>query len=130
MALIERDEMVSTQAQIFNDLRSGSQQCFLIKRQGQTKRFSIVLELETGWFVSWDKFREALALRVATADSSFSDKLAQSSFLAYGTPDADGSLDVYEISPDQRDKVPPTETSPCWRVFVQRDEKERFTVPE
>ena len=130
MSLISSADMVSEQARIFDDLRSGSQVCYLIKRSGQTKRFSVVLELTTGWFASWDKFREAMALRVATSDASFADKLAQSSFVAYGTPDADDAIDVYEISPDKRDKVPPTETSPCWKVFVTRDDKERFTVPD
>ena len=103
---------------------------FLIKRQGQTKRFSVVLELTTGWFVSWDRFREAFGLRAAAADASFADKLAQSSYLAYGTPDADGEIDVYALSEDKRDKVPPTETNPAWKIFVERDEKERFAVPE
>ena len=121
--------MIAQQAQIFDDLRSGAAVCYLIKRDGQTKRFTVVIDLVTGWFVSPDKFREAFSLRYATADASFGDKLAQSSWIAYGTPNADGEIDVYEISPDKRDKVPPSETNPSWKVFVQRFDEERFTIP-
>lgn len=124
--LINSADMIASQARIFDDLRSGASVCYLIKREGQTKRFSVVLQLTTGWFVSWDKFRESMVLRVATADTSFGDKLAQSSYLAYGQPDGDGAIDIYEISPDKRDKVPPNETNPCWKVFVERFDEERF----
>ena len=80
--LIDTAGMVATQAQIFNDLRSGAAIAFLIKRDEHSSKFKVVLEITTGWFVSWDKFREALALRVATSDADFADKLAQSTFLA------------------------------------------------
>lgn len=130
MNLISKEAMILQQAQIFDDLRTGSQICFLIKREGQTKRFSVVLKLETGWFVSWDKFRESMVLRYATESDSFADKLAQSSYVAYGTPDGENQIDVYEISPDKRDKVPPTETSPNWKIFIERDDEERFNLPE
>lgn len=122
--------MIAQQAQIFDDLRSGAAVCYLIKRMGQTQRFAVVQLLQTGWFVSWDKYREAFALRVATSDVGFADKLAQSSYLAYGIPDGDGFLDVYEISPDKRDKVPPTETNPAWKIFVERFDEERFLIPD
>ena len=120
--------MTAAQARIFDSLRSGAAICFLIKRSGQTKKFTIVRQLTTGWFVSWDKFREAFALRVATADTGFADDLAQSSYLAYGVPDTSSQIDLFEIAPDKRDKIPPNETSPAWKVFVERDDKERFTV--
>jgi hypothetical protein len=126
-ALINSADMIGSQARIFDDLRSGDAVCYLIKRIGQTKRFSIVLQPLTGWFVSWDKFRESMVFRYATADTAFADILAQSSYLAYGLPDGDGAVDIYEISPDKRDKVPPSETNPSWKIFVIRFDEERFT---
>lgn len=127
--LISRNDMVAQQAQIFDQLRSGSQVCYLIKHASNSKKFEVVRKLETGWFVSWDKFREALTLRAATADAAFTDDQAQSSFIAYGAPDGDGDIDVYFMPTDKRDRVPPTETSPAWKFYIERDETQRFRIP-
>lgn len=128
--LISRADMIAQQAQIFDQLRTGSEVCFLIKHEPNTKKFAVVREFTTGWFVSWDKFREALLLRIAIADSVFTDEQAQGSFIAYGTPDTDGDIYVYPMPEDKRDKIPPTETNPSWKFFIERDEGARFRVPD
>ena len=127
--LISREEMIAQQAQIFDQLRTGSQVCYLIKHAPNSKKFEVVKQLETGWFVTWDKFREAFSLRVATLDAAFADEQAESSFIAYGAPDADGDIDVYFMPTDKRDKVPPTETNPSWKFYIERDETQRFRIP-
>lgn len=128
--LISRDDLIRQQADLFDQLRSGSQVCFLLEHAPNSKKLQVVRKLETGWFVSWDKFRESMTLRIATADASFADDQANSSFIGYGTPDADGDIEIYKMPEDKRDKVPPTETNPSWKFYIEQDESERFTVPE
>ncbi len=128
--LISRDEMIAEQIRIFDQLRTGAQVCYFLKHAPNSKKFEVVRKIETGWFVSWDRFREALTLRIATADAAFTDEQSESSFIAYGTPDEDGDIDIYPMPEDKRDKVPPTETSPAWKFFIERDEKQRFRIPD
>src|SRR5687767_9702024 len=115
--LFSRNEAIKIQAMVFDDLRSSNAKVYLLKREGQTKRFSVVLEVASGSFVSFDKFRDSMILSVATAAANFGDIQAQSSYIAYGEPDGAGSIDVYEISPEARDRIPPTETSPAWKFL-------------
>lgn len=128
--LISRDEMIAEQKRIFDSLRSGSEVCFLIKHEAHSEKFAVVRQIESGFFVSYDHKREAFLLRVATADVDFAEQAGDASFIAHGTPDADGDIFVYPMPEDKRDKVPPNESSPCWRFFAERAEKERFRVPE
>lgn len=122
--------MVQVQAQIFDSVRTGAQVCFLLKRELQSKRFAVVLKLETGWFCKFDKFRDSFILSVATEDINFNDLQAQSSFVGYGMPDSASEIDVYEISQEARDRIPPNETSPSWKFLIERMPNERFTIPE
>ena len=126
--LIDRAELIEEAATLYDDLRSGDQVCFLIKRRAHSDDFESVLKLESGWFVSYDKFRESTLLRVATGEADFENLSAQSSYVAYGTPDADSQIDVYEISPDRRDRIPPNESSPVWKFYIERMPEERFLI--
>ena len=129
MNLISKNELIEEAKRLYDDLRSGDQVCFLIKRAAHSGEFVSVLELESGWFISYDKFRESTLLRVATDSPDFENLSAQSSYVAYGTPDADSQIDVYEISPDRRDRVPPNESSPVWKLYIERLPEERFSMP-
>lgn len=126
--LISRDEMIAEQIRIFDQLRTGTQVCYLIAHNANSKTYSIIRQLESGWFVSWDKFREQFLLRYATLDEDFADQ-SDGSFFAYGTPDADADIDIYAVKEDEHDRVPPTETSPSWKFFLTRVKKERFRIP-
>ena len=122
--LLENEQTIREQQRIFDDVRPAGVRLFLLKRAGQTEKFSVVKEVVSGWFASFDKqFREELKISVATLDEAFADEIAQSSFLAYGTA---SPLDVYQYG--KKDAVGPNATSPSWKIFAGRAESERFTI--
>lgn len=102
---------------------------YLLKREGQTKRFVIVLEV-TGWFYRWDDIRLQMLVGVSTTDTDFGDKIAQSDYAAVGVPDADGAIEVFVINPDRKDISQPDGTSPFWKMWMNQEPEERFTPPE
>lgn len=125
-SLLENEQTIRQQAQLFDDVRPAGVQLFLLKRSGQTEKFSIVAGISSGWFAFFDKqFRDELKISIATLDSNFGDLAAQSSFLAYGPGQV---LDVYTF--EKKDAVSPNATSPSWKIFAARSNLERFTAPE
>lgn len=102
--------------------------CFLLKREGQTQRFAVVQELTASYYVKWNSYREQMLFRVATIDAGFSDIVAQTHAIGYGVPNIDGMIDVYAISPDQRDRVPPDGSNPFWKLYGIRKPEQRFTI--
>lgn len=106
--------------------------CFLIRRMGETSKFSVVKELEAGFFVEFNEYRGQLQFTYADPDLSFRDDFAQADHIAYGVPSETGKIEVFAFSnsPDAEDIVDPNGTSPFWKVFVSKDRQVRFTVPE
>lgn len=122
--LLENEQTILEQARIFDDVRPAGVRLFFLKRAGQTEKFSIVKEVVSGWYASFDKqFREELKASVATLDADFENVIAQSSFLGYGSTDL---LDVYQFG--KKDAVSPNATSPSWKIFAARQEGMRFTI--
>lgn len=104
--------------------------CFLIKSAEHSGELEIVLELLAGWYFRCNEYRQQMRIAYATLDDSFVNLATQTSFFAYGTPDADGAIDVYKIEDDQRDKVAPNGANPYWKFYVLRVQNERFTIPQ
>lgn len=129
----ETADIIDAQIEKFDALRETfldeNARCFLIKRAGETSRFTIVLELASGWYFRWNEYRQAMRLAYATRSEAFADFAAQTSYFAYGVPDADGVIDVYKTDDDQRDKVPPNGANPYWKFYLLREAGERFIVP-
>ena len=106
---------------------------FLLKRGGETKRFTVVLEVlaKDGGYAEYSDWRQQLAMYVATLDATFPDKVAQTSHFAcgvgYGVDSK--SFDVYVVDPQRRDVVAPTGNNRAWKFFLTRDPKEVFTLP-
>lgn len=101
---------------------------FLLKRAGQTKKFSVIREVIVGWFVGFSDRREQLKIMIAASDFAvFADHFAQTSFVAFGAADAAGEFKVYNIDLDRGDKVSPSGNEPYWKIFVSDIPMERFT---
>lgn len=104
--------------------------CFLIKRaEFSGTRWTVVKELTRGWFIEFSEYRGQFKLLYATLDADFTDEIAQTSFIAYGAPGADGEIDVFSIDPDKRDIIPPTGTNSQWKIYVDKAPLERFLIP-
>lgn len=109
-------------------LGSGAR-CFLIKRAADSgTRWTVVKELTAGWFVDFSEFRQQFKLLYATDEATFVDEIAQTSFVAYGTPDGSNRLEVFSIDPERRDIIPPTGTNPFWKIYVDKVPSTRFTI--
>lgn len=119
-------------------LMSPGQRCFMLKRAGETKAFTEVVELTSGWNIRWSEYRGQFVLEVAYVESDpsapvFQNFVSQASHIACGVPvtiaqDTD-ALDVYITDPERRDIKPPTVDSPFWKLYLTRLGKERFIVP-
>lgn len=107
-----------------------NKRCFLLDRAGETKRFTIVAELLSGWKMYYNEFRGQMTLEHATLDPDFNDLYARMSWVAYGEPAGSGGniLDVYSTLPSREDVIAPTTDSPYWKVYLTRAAKERFTI--
>lgn len=108
--------------------------CYLIKSKSFSGNNIPVTQVMDGWFVERDKmnqaeYREESQFSFAGQSDSFADELVQTSYIAYGVPDSNNQVDVYEISPDAKTKTNPDGASPFWKVFARRDPKLRFTIP-
>ena len=104
--------------------------CFLIKRaEFSGTRWTVVKELNGGWFIEFNEYRGQFKLLYATRSAGFSDEIAQTSFIACGVPNANGEMDVFSIDPERRDIIPPTGTNAQWKIYVDKAVGERFTPP-
>jgi hypothetical protein len=126
-------QMMNAMAQVNNALQplaSPGRRCFLLKREGQTKRYAVVgSELTSGFRMEFDDNRtESGLLRYASSDTSFADDWFQSTHVGYGVPNDDGEVDVYEFVEEEKDSIPPSMFSPFWSGRVNRLRNERFTI--
>lgn len=101
---------------------------YLLKRQPHSNLFAVVKQLNKGWFVKFNSFREQYLFRFATTDSDFESEFTEAGFIAYGVPDVNDKVEVYEIPDNQRDKIHPNGSSPFWQAFAVKMENERFGI--
>ncbi len=123
--LLENLETIQQQIRLFDDVRPNGARMFLLKKKANSGKYLSVAEITFGWFASFDKqFRDELKVSIATLDPGLQDKVAQSSFLAYGSGD---TFDVYKF--EKKDATSPNATSPSWKIYATRLEAERFSPP-
>lgn len=102
--------------------------CFLLKRSGETVKFTVIAELLNGFFAEWDGFREQMRFTYATA-VDVTDTFAAATHIGYGVPSDDGKVEVYVIPEPLRDIVSPGNGSWEWKAFADKVRNERFTIP-
>lgn len=126
--LLENAEMIRQQAQLFDELRpDDGARIFLLRHKPDKSSFVSIVEITSGWFVAYNKFREQTGFQFATSEANFADYFAAHSHVGYGVPNVDDEVDVFEI--EERDKIPPTSSQPSWKCFGVRAGQERFLIP-
>jgi len=103
--------------------------CFLLKRAGQTKAFSLIgSELTSGFLVQFDENRSESGLFQYASSQAFEDTWAQSTHVAYGVPDDDDLIEVFEFVEGEKDTINPDGFSPFWSGRIRKVENERYEV--
>ena len=128
-----REEIISDAGSAFNEVRTdlaASVRMFLLRRAGETQRFAVVAEITDGHWSRWDTFREQTTFIWASSDAEWTDLVAQTSHVGFGVLDDLGQIDVFVISPDQRDRVPPSGGNLLWKLYGSRDGTLRFQLPD
>ncbi len=132
-----RDSVIRVKGRI-NDVKKrlilpGGYRIFFLKRSGETKRFTVVVEVTSGAVVTYNGFRQQLTLNCAVpdTDTNFPNYAAQTSYWAVGQGYGTGNktFDVYAVDPERRDVVPPTANNPEWKFYLTREPRERFVLP-
>lgn len=118
-----------------NDIRKklnlrGTERCILLEGGLESGRLRPVIELESGWFTYFHDYRAQMVLKYSTTSTEFANQIARSSFVAYGTPNSQGFIDVYMIDPEQRDVIPPSTQNAFWKVYMTRVAKRRYQITE
>lgn len=116
----------------FNKVRtrfSSGERTFLLKPAGQTSKLTIVAEITTDCLVRWNTYREQMQFKLANNDASRLDQIAQASHIGHGVPNEANEIEVFAISNDQRDRIPPMGTSIFWKLFGVRNPKRPFAIP-
>lgn len=120
----ERDEIVQEVGAAFDEIRPEffpGASCYLIKRDGISATFSLVLEITDRWWVKFNEYRFKFDLvqdefQFARIDEEFRDAIAEASHIALRTA-------VYAIDPKRRstDVLEPEGTTPWWYVYCNLD---------
>lgn len=100
----------------------------LLRRDQYTGNLDKVRELVSGYFVEYgisrggsaESLREDIFIDVADIDEDFQDDWAQSTHVAYGMPDCNNEVYVYEFSADQKDETEPDGLAPTYKAFLTR----------
>jgi hypothetical protein len=103
---------------------------FLLKPGKETQRFVVVAEVTVPFWSRWSSFREQTVFMWADEAVEWMDRVAQSSHIGYGIPNETAEIEIYSVSPDQRDRVAPNAGSLMWKLYGTRLAKPRFTIPE
>ena len=120
-------DMIVMQAGVFDSLRPSGSKLFLLKHSPDTRKFSVVSEITSGWFVIFDKeFRDEMKVLISTA-ADIRDLTAQSSYIGYGVGASGNEIDVYKF--ENKDTTKLTATSPNWKIYATRDSQYRFLLP-
>lgn len=104
--------------------------CYLIKRDGISANFELVLALPNAWFVTFQKFRFKFdrvqdLFEFARNDDEFREAIGEASHIALRSV-------VYAIDPNQRstDVLETEGFDPWWHVYATLDPDLTFTLPE
>jgi len=100
--------------------------CFLLKREPKSSGYEELAELVGGYLVEYGQLRDDLFLAYVTLDEDFTDIWSQATHIGYGVPDNSNQVFVYEIQPDQKERVTPDFSSHEWKCFAVRVPKERY----
>lgn len=126
-----RDTIIGIKAvgkDIKRDLLFEGERLFLLESTPNSSIYTLLMEVEAGWLVTWNEFRAQMVAKISTVDPTFRDLLERVSYFAYGVPVND-ELDVYEINPDQRDITEPSANNSDWKIYGTRTGASRFIVP-
>lgn len=126
----QKDRIISKAAKAYDRVRPRlmpGTRLFLLKRAGQTKRLAVVAEIVGGYWVRWSSFREQTQFRMASNSAELEEAVAQTSHIGFGEATAE-EIDVFAVSPDQRDRIAPTGASPFWKLYGTRQANERFNL--
>ena len=110
--------------------------CYLLRRDQYTGGFDQLKELTSAYFVEYglsrsasaEVLREDIFLDCTDTDDDFLDAWANSSHVAYGVPDAQNEVYIYEMSPDQKDQTTADGLAPTYKAFCTRLANERYKV--
>lgn len=119
------DQIISATAIRFDALRGAFMKddaaCYLIKKDGISATFSLVLEIPSGWFVTFEKYRFAHnrvqdLFEFARSDQGFRDAIGEASHIALRSA-------VYAIDPKNRssDVLEGEGFDPWWFVYCGLD---------
>ncbi len=125
-----RDTIIGIKAvgkDIKRDLLFEDERLFLLESKPNTSQYNVLMEVTSGWLVTWNDFRAQMVAKVSTADPDFKDLVERCSHFAYGTPIND-KMDVFTIDPDQRDVTPPSGNNSDWKIYGTRMGASRFTI--
>lgn len=81
--------------------------CYLLKLDGDEVSFEVVIQLVSGWYLEYSKFRSRFELFYAELETDFKEKYACASHVSING-------DVYAIS--EGDTVPPQGEEPFWII--------------
>lgn len=127
-----RDVVIAKAHGAFEKVRPGllpGSRLLLLKRGGETSRFALIAEVPSGFWSRWSNYREQSVFTWASSDAEWLDRIAQTSHIGFGVPDDAGTIDVFAINPDQRDRISPSGGNLLWKVYGVRDATNRYQIP-
>lgn len=101
---------------------------FLLKHKPSSGRYETGEEIAEHWHVEFLENSGEVKFSFAMLDENFPHIITAASFIAFGVPDADGDLEVFEIDPEKRDIAAPNGSNPCWTLIATKNKKERYNV--
>jgi hypothetical protein len=101
--------------------------CFLLKRDSKQQTFTSLSELTSGYFIEYGQVRDDITLNYSTTTDE-GNTWAETTHIAFGVPDGNSEIYLYEIVNDQKDGITPNFLSSEFRAFASRVIKERYAV--
>ena len=101
--------------------------CFLLKRDSKSQNFTQLTELTSGYFIDYGQVRDDIILNLSTT-SDEGNTWAEMTHIAFGVPDGNSEIYLYEIVNDQKDGITPNFLSSEFRAFASRVIRERYAV--
>lgn len=127
---MNKEAIIAKAAGAFNKVSPllDSARLFLLKRGGETSRFTVVAEVEKSFWSRWSEYRQASVFMWASNDD-WLDRVSAVSHIGFGVPDTDERIDIYEVIPESRDWIAPNAANLVWKLYGQKVRHERFTIP-
>jgi hypothetical protein len=97
----------------------------LIQPDADTDAYTPLLDLSSGWFFEYDRFRQTFRFEIARDDDTLTEAMQAATHLAV-TRGGEGT-DIYAIA--DGDTVPPLGTDVTWKLYCTRFESaDRFSI--